>query len=193
MTKEGVQRNAQNHELLIHMVALSSNLKAEMAKIAEPFSTIAGKIRALGDAGYAPADIARFLGRSYQQVRQVLVDERARRERQGAGAAGTGESVVANPPSRRGPASMTSASFRMVVGPDGQLTIPAAVLHRMGAKAGDVVMGRFQGDEFVLLDGRTAMRRAQELVRSFVPEGVSLVDELIAERRREAEQEDEHG
>jgi vacuolar-type H+-ATPase subunit H len=33
------------------------------------------------------------------------------------------------------------------------------------------------------------MLRAQAIVRSFVPEGVSLADELIAERRREAEQE----
>jgi hypothetical protein len=33
------------------------------------------------------------------------------------------------------------------------------------------------------------MRRAQELVRSFIPPGVSLVDELIADRRAEAARE----
>jgi vacuolar-type H+-ATPase subunit H len=33
------------------------------------------------------------------------------------------------------------------------------------------------------------MLRAQAIVRQFVPEGVSLADELIAERRREAERE----
>jgi hypothetical protein len=33
------------------------------------------------------------------------------------------------------------------------------------------------------------VRRAQKLVRNFVPEGVSLVDELIAERRAEAARE----
>jgi len=34
-----------------------------------------------------------------------------------------------------------------------------------------------------------AVRQAQELVRQHVPEGVSLVDELIAERRTEAARE----
>jgi vacuolar-type H+-ATPase subunit H len=33
------------------------------------------------------------------------------------------------------------------------------------------------------------MMRAQAIVRSFVPEGVSLAEELIADRRREAERE----
>lgn len=33
------------------------------------------------------------------------------------------------------------------------------------------------------------MKRAQAIIRQFVPEGVSLVDELIEERRREAERE----
>jgi hypothetical protein len=35
-----------------------------------------------------------------------------------------------------------------------------------------------------------AIRRLQALVRAAVPEGVSLVDELIAERREEARREE---
>jgi hypothetical protein len=42
-------------------------------------------------------------------------------------------------------------------------------------------------DGFHLLTIPAAVRKAQAMVRRFVPEGVSLVDELIAERRREAE------
>ena len=37
-----------------------------------------------------------------------------------------------------------------------------------------------------LISPRLAIKRAQALVRAYVPEGVSLVDDLIAERRREA-------
>jgi hypothetical protein len=37
------------------------------------------------------------------------------------------------------------------------------------------------------------MLRAQALVRQFVPEGVSLVDELLEDRRREVEQERQDG
>ena len=40
-------------------------------------------------------------------------------------------------------------------------------------------------------DVKKGIRRAQERVRRYVPEGVSLVDELIAERRAEARREDE--
>ncbi len=39
-------------------------------------------------------------------------------------------------------------------------------------------------------DMAETVRRIQAEVRKFVPPGVSLVDELIADRRREAEQED---
>ena len=34
-----------------------------------------------------------------------------------------------------------------------------------------------------------SIRRAQKLVRQYVPQGVSLVDELLAERRKEADHE----
>jgi hypothetical protein len=40
--------------------------------------------------------------------------------------------------------------------------------------------------ELRLATRREAIKRAQRLLRQYVPEGVSLVDELIAERRREA-------
>ena len=36
-----------------------------------------------------------------------------------------------------------------------------------------------------------AIKRAQDIVRKYIPKGVSLVDELIAERRHEAAREDE--
>ena len=40
--------------------------------IARPHSTVADKIRALAAAGVPRADIARFLGKRYQHVRNVL-------------------------------------------------------------------------------------------------------------------------
>ena len=38
-----------------------------------------------------------------------------------------------------------------------------------------------------------AIRRAQEIVRRYVPPGRSLVDELIRERREEAQREERSG
>ena len=40
--------------------------------LAAPHATVADKIRALAGAGVARADIARFLGKRYQHVRNVL-------------------------------------------------------------------------------------------------------------------------
>jgi hypothetical protein len=37
-----------------------------------------------------------------------------------------------------------------------------------------------------VLTSREAIKRAQAVVRSYVPEGTSLSDELIADRRKEA-------
>ena len=45
----------------------------EMKRIAEGLPTISAKIRAFDAAGYMRADIARFLGKRYQHVRNVLV------------------------------------------------------------------------------------------------------------------------
>lgn len=47
-------------------------------------------------------------------------------------------------------------------------------------------MARVQGDGLVLEPRSAALDRLQALVRTAVPEGVSLADELIAERRSEA-------
>ncbi len=46
-----------------------------------------------------------------------------------------------------------------------------------------------EGEEVHLFTPRQAIKRAQDMVRRYVPEGVSLVDELIAERRAEAARE----
>ena len=59
----------------------------------------------------------------------------------------------------------------------------------LGLKEGDVLYARLKDGEMHLLTPAAAMRRAQSLVREFVPEGVSLVDELLEERRREVERE----
>ncbi len=55
-----------------------------------------------------------------------------------------------------------------------------------------MLFARVRDDEIHLLTRTAVTRRVQALVRQFVPEGVSLVDELIEDRRREVEAEREH-
>jgi len=79
---------------------------------------------------------------------------------------------------------------RLVVGPRGALTLPDEVMAALGLGAGDVLMGALEDGRLVLTDGVTAARRARERLRALLPPGPSLADELIADRRREAANED---
>jgi AbrB family looped-hinge helix DNA binding protein len=85
---------------------------------------------------------------------------------------------------------LTSTQAQKVeLGAGGRVVIPAPMRAALGMKEGDKVLVRLEGNEIRIYTYQEAMRRAQEIVRSFVPPGVSLVDELIADRRAEAARE----
>lgn len=70
---------------------------------------------------------------------------------------------------------------------EGRLILPADVRRSLGFEAGDPVVFELDDKGLHVLPGRNeAVKRAQELVRKYVPEGRSLSDELIEERRRES-------
>lgn len=87
--------------------------------------------------------------------------------------------------------SSDQTQVKLRVGADGSITVPAALSEALGLTEGDVLYARVQDGEIHLLTRMAVTRRVQALVRQFVPEGVSLVDELIADRRREVEAERE--
>ena len=137
--------------------------------------TTSAKIRALAADGVPRADIARKLDIRYQHVRNVLEQDRAKQEK-----ANNADPVD------------SSVSVRTKLGPDGRIVIPAAFRESLGLKDGDVLLARLENGEIVLLTPKAAMLRAQAIVRRFVPDSVSLVDELIEDRRREAKRESEN-
>ena len=67
----------------------------------------------------------------------------------------------------------------------GRVVIPAEFRRAIGLEVGDEVIVRLEDGEVRILTPESAIRRAQDLVRRYVPEGRSLVDELLAERRDE--------
>lgn len=77
----------------------------------------------------------------------------------------------------------------VVVGRKGRVVVPAAIRHQLGIDEGSELMARIEGDGIVLEPRSAAVGRLQALVGAAVPAGVSLVDELIAERRSEARRE----
>ena len=68
----------------------------------------------------------------------------------------------------------------------GRIVIPAAFRKALGVKPGEYLILRIEEGELRGWTFEHAIRKSQEIVRKYVPEGVSLVDELIAERRSEA-------
>lgn len=67
----------------------------------------------------------------------------------------------------------------------GRISIPAEYRKALGLHTGDEIIIRLENNELHILTPLQAIKHAQELVRRYVPRNVSLVDELIAERRLE--------
>lgn len=68
----------------------------------------------------------------------------------------------------------------------GRVVIPAAFRKALGVKPGEYLILRIEDGELRAWTFEHATKLIQQTVRKYVPEGVSLVDELIAERRGEA-------
>ena len=161
----------------------------QMGEIVRPYATISDRIRALDAAGVARADIARFLDKRYQHVRNVLEGDRL-----SAKPPGVSESeqllfrteLEAHPSQSRG-----GGLFRLEMDGAGRVALPPELIAEWNLVAGSALMGRLKGETFEVITGQTSMRRLLERARRSVPlGGPSWVDELIADRRREAARED---
>lgn len=76
---------------------------------------------------------------------------------------------------------------RFKIGPGGRVVIPADVRQALGVVEGDTLLATLVDGELRLQSPKLALCRAQAMVRAAIPAGVSLVDDLLAERRREVE------
>ena len=78
---------------------------------------------------------------------------------------------------------------RLRINENGRVVIPASFRKALGINPGDEVILRLEDDELRITTMKRRIERAQRLVRKYVRPGVSLVDELIAERREAAKNE----
>jgi AbrB family looped-hinge helix DNA binding protein len=75
------------------------------------------------------------------------------------------------------------------IGPGGRIVIPAEIRARLALNIGDSLVITESDGEIRISTVEAGIRRAQELISRYVPAGVGLADELIAERRAEAQRE----
>jgi bifunctional DNA-binding transcriptional regulator/antitoxin component of YhaV-PrlF toxin-antitoxin module len=159
--------------MFVRQVPMVSDTVVErrpMAEIAAGLPTKSAKIRALDGEGYTRSEIAKFLEIRYQHVRNVLVGPK--------------------PKPKPKPEAVPETVW-LTVERSGRIAIPTDYREALGVAQGDRVQLRMEGADLHVVSRATAIARAQAMVAKYVPEGVSLVDELIAERRREAAAEDE--
>ena len=75
------------------------------------------------------------------------------------------------------------------VGAQGRLVIPAELRRELGLEPGATLMAHVEADRLVLERPQQILERLRAELRGAAPVGVSVVDELIAERREEARRE----
>ncbi len=82
---------------------------------------------------------------------------------------------------------MTMSQVALTVAPNGRVVIPASMRAELGFQRGGKVIARVVNGTVVLEPIDVAIRRAQEIIRKYIPDGTGIVDEFIAERHAAAE------
>lgn len=75
---------------------------------------------------------------------------------------------------------------RAQVNQNGRVVIPASFRKALGIEVGDEVVLRIEDDGLRITTQQRRVERAQPRARQYVKPGTSLVDELLAERRKAA-------
>jgi hypothetical protein len=143
--------------------------------------SVSDKVRRLNAAGLGRSEIAKLVDRSYQQVRQVLVeDERRALRSKNAAPSGPARAEV------REQGATFAGIVRLEVEPGGVLRMPPEMRQVLGARDGGVLIVELGEDRATILSARAAMAKIDALVASLnIDPGRTLSEELIAERRAE--------
>jgi len=81
--------------------------------------------------------------------------------------------------------SESSTYAEVHLGPQGRLVIPAALRRSLGLEGGDLLIVRLEAGRLVL-EKPEAIKHRLKARFSGLTKGISLADELLAERREEA-------
>jgi antitoxin PrlF len=80
---------------------------------------------------------------------------------------------------------MASSHSELRVGEQGRIVIPVEIRRALSIDIGSTLVARVEKDKLILEKRDAVLQRLQSRFKK-IPTGVSLADELIAERRAEA-------
>lgn len=80
---------------------------------------------------------------------------------------------------------------QVCVGPQGRIVIPVQARRELGIKDGDTLILRADDGRLFMEKPEQVLERLQNRLSESLPRDISLVDELLAERREEARREEE--
>jgi len=83
----------------------------------------------------------------------------------------------------------SSQEFRLRIGENGRIVIPAAVRKTLGVETGDEILLEREQDDFRITTQQRRIDRARRRIRKYIKPGTPLVDEFLAERRVAAKHE----
>ena len=81
-------------------------------------------------------------------------------------------------------------TYKTKIERNGRLLLPAAVRRQLGIQPGDEVLLQVEDGAVRITTTEAAVRQMQHDFRAKIPDGVSVVDELIAWRREQAARDD---
>ena len=143
----------------------------DMSRLVANLPTKSAKIRALDASGYSRSAIAAYLGIRYQHVRNVL---------------GPLHQTRSEPDEPAEVAPYGGAT----VDDEGRIALPSEVLRALGLMPGSSFVWELEDSDVKLLGRKSGIRFAQDLVRKKLGDR-SLTDELLEERRRQFEREEQ--
>jgi transcriptional regulator with XRE-family HTH domain len=86
---------------------------------------------------------------------------------------------------------LAEGRWTVTVGEDGAVSLPSELVESFGFQPGEALLVRPEGDGLVAQSVRRSVARIQETFRKYRKPGVSVVDDLLAERRAEVAKEEE--
>ncbi len=91
----------------------------------------------------------------------------------------------------RGSMAVDTKPVQVRMGNQGRIVIPSELRQALGLVSGEKLIARAEDGRLILETKESMTAGIRKLFRDAVPRGISLADELIAERRAEVRREEE--